>query len=136
MSAHKSILIVDDDKFVSQIIRNALERKGYKAVIAKDGQEGLNVIRTEAPDLVLCDRCMPKLSGYGLLKTIRNEYPEYNNIPFIFLTSLGDPRDKMATADLQPTSYLTKPINFDELLSVVEEQLGAVPVEQKKAQGE
>ncbi len=120
---HKTILVIDDDDFISKTIQVSLEKNGYKTISAANGAEGLEIIQAQNPALVICDRNMPKLSGYQLLKSIRNEYPEYNKVPFVFLTSLDDRRDKMAAADLNPTAYLTKPVDLEELLVVIKAAL-------------
>lgn len=119
----QTIAIIDDDLFVSAMTKVFLEKQGYVTVTAQDGKEGLKIIQNNSPDLIICDRAMPALSGAELLKKIRDEHPQYNDIPFIFLTSLDDRRDKMAMADLNPASYLTKPVDFEELLTTISNSL-------------
>jgi DNA-binding response OmpR family regulator len=125
MPNRKKIPIIDDDKFIAKIIQIFLEKKDYKIILAINGVEGLEAIKSNNPDLILCDRNMPELSGYGLLQKIRTSYPKYNSIPFIFLTALDDSRDKYAASELSPSAYLTKPIDFDKLFSTVALSLSA-----------
>ena len=73
--------------------------------------------------LVICDRSMPKVSGVELLQTLRDKHPEFNDMPFIFLTALDDRRDKHATAYLNPAEYMTKPIDFVMLQQKIERLL-------------
>jgi len=123
MTAKKKVLIIEDDLFLVQMMQGFLEENGYAVIIAENGAQGLDLIKYEEPHLILCDRCMPKLSGYFLLEFLRTDYPQYNNIPFIFLTNLVDSRDIEGTLDLKPTAYLTKPIDSNKLLSIVKSSL-------------
>lgn len=118
-----TILLIDDDKFILKTIKSFLTGQGFHVLLAPNGEKGLKTIQKKEPDLIICDRSMPKLSGYDLLKSIREEYPQYNTIPFIFLTSLDDPRDKITTDKLKPTAYLSKPINTEELAVAINEAL-------------
>lgn len=92
-----------------------LQSCGYKPILARNGVEGLDAILQNEPDLVICDRSMPHMSGYELLQRLRGTFPQYSSLPFIFLTALTDERDLLATRDLKPTAYLTKPIDFNLL---------------------
>jgi CheY-like chemotaxis protein len=121
------VLIIDDDDLVVETIATLLRAEGYDVVSATNGEEGLAQIARRAPDLVLCDRVMPGLSGYEVLERLRHERPDLCDLPFVFLTGLADPRDIGATADLRPAAYLTKPIGRAELLRAVARFVGGVP---------
>ncbi len=119
------ILCIEDDDAQRQEIVEALTSEGFEVLEAADGDAGLKLILEEMPDLILCDRRMEKKSGYALLEELRQNHPETKDIPFVFLTALDDRRDKLATARLQPTGYITKPIDIRVLLSEVRELTGA-----------
>lgn len=120
----KTILIVEDEKELAEILRDELTAQNYRVVIAQNGREGLDKLQTVEPDLIICDRAMPLMSGYELLERIRGAYPQYAGLPFIFLTALADPRDRHSVEHLNPTAYLEKPVNFDKLTTTVKNALG------------
>ena len=97
------------------MLMDELTAQGHQVVEATNGVEGLQSLLDENPDLVLCDRAMPGMSGYDLLEKIRKEHPQYNKVPFVFLTALGDPRDRGSVEHLKPSAYIEKPIDFGKL---------------------
>ena len=115
----KTILIIEDEKELCEILQDELSSQGYKVVVAMNGQEGLDKLQEIQPDMIICDRSMPVMTGYQLLERIRGAYPQYKNLPFIFLTALTDPRDQASVQHLEPTAYLAKPINFDLLSDTI-----------------
>ena len=119
----KTILIIEDEAELSEILQDELSQAGYKVIVARNGEQGLEQIHDIDPDLILCDRAMPRMSGYDLLERIRGVYPQYEDIPFIFLTALADARDREAVEHLKPTAYLGKPVDFEEFRSEVEKAL-------------
>lgn len=121
----KRIVVVEDEDALREDLVDVLSESGYDVRAGADGQEGLALILNEAPDLVICDRLMPVMSGYDLLETLRRERADLNGMPFIFLTALTDVRDRHSVADLSPTLYLGKPIDHRDLLRVVGDLLTA-----------
>lgn len=119
----KTILVIEDEKELCDILQVELSAQGYKVILAQDGQEGMNKLQEAEPDLIICDRAMPVMSGYQLLERIRGVYPQYKNLPFIFLTALGDPRDRHSVTHLEPTAYLEKPVDFDKLNDTIRKAL-------------
>ena len=113
------ILCIEDDEAQRQEIVDALTSEGFEVLEAGDGDSGLKLILEEMPDLILCDRMMKKKSGYALLEELRRNHPQTEDIPFLFLTALDDRRDMFATAELQPTKYITKPIDIGALLDEI-----------------
>ena len=111
----KTILVVEDERELLHILNDDLSSRGYKVELARNGQEGLEKLQIVEPDLVICDRAMPVMSGYQFLERLRGSYPQYNHLPFIFLTALTDPRDKHSVDHLNPTSYLEKPVDLEKL---------------------
>lgn len=116
----KTILIVEDEQSLLSLIEEELTHAGYKVVTALNGEDGLRKLQDIEPDLIICDRGMPVMSGYELLERIRGVYPQYNKLPFVFLTALTDTRDKYSVSHLNPTEYLDKPVDFDLLLNTIE----------------
>ncbi len=123
MSHKKTILIIEDERAICSILNDDLSSRGYNVEIARNGQEGLDKLQHVEPDLILCDRAMPVMSGFQLLERIRGAYPQYNSVPFIFLTAMGDPRDKHSVDHLEPTAYLEKPVDLDKLSETIEKAL-------------
>lgn len=115
----KKIVVVEDEDALREDLVDVLTEAGYSVSAGADGQEGLALIMSEPPDLVICDRLMPVMSGFDVLDTLRRDRPDLNGLPFIFLTALTDVRDRHAVADLNPTLYLGKPIDHRDLLRVV-----------------
>ena len=113
------ILCIDDDDAQRQAIVDVLTSEGFVVFEAEDGDSGLRLILREMPDIILSDRVMEKKSGYALLEELRQDHPETQDIPFVFLTGLDDRRDRMATAQLQPAGYITKPIDVRALISEI-----------------
>jgi CheY-like chemotaxis protein len=125
MPKTKTILVVEDERELCSILYDDLSSRGYKVEIARNGQEGLELVQGVEPDLIICDRAMPVMSGYQLLERIRGGYPQYSTLPFIFLTALFDPRDRHSVDHLNPTAYLEKPVNLEKLAETVRKVLAA-----------
>lgn len=120
----KIILLVEDEKELCDILQDELGAQGYMVVTARNGEEGLKKLQEVEPHLIICDRAMPIMSGYQLLERIRGSYPQYNNLPFIFLTAMSDPRDRHSVSHLEPTAYIEKPVDFDRLSQAIRKALG------------
>ncbi|HCC22496.1 hypothetical protein A2480_04480 [Candidatus Uhrbacteria bacterium RIFOXYC2_FULL_47_19] len=94
-----TVLIVDDDAFLSGIYTTKLEMEGFRVVVARDGEEGLQAAKTEKPSIILLDVLMPKLDGFETLKRLKAD-SETKSIPVIMLTNLGQKEDiEQAKAD-------------------------------------
>lgn len=117
------ILVIEDEAAVLEMLSDELGVQGHAVIEARNGEEGLQKFVDEKPDLVLCDRDMPKMSGYDLLTTVREKHADMGGIPFVFLTALSDPRDKAAVAHLNPAGYIEKPLDFNLLAEKIEELL-------------
>ncbi len=115
----KTILLIEDEDSLAEIIADELTSAGYKVGKARNGLEGLDMINSLQPDLIICDRAMPAMTGDELLERLRGIYPQYRDIPFIFLTALTSAEDKDAVRHLTPAAYLDKPLDLDTLLETV-----------------
>lgn len=116
------VLVVDDAPSNVQILRRMLEREGYAVVSAGDGAQALDVVRREAPDLVLLDVMMPVKDGYEVCRELKQD-PETADLPVIFLSALDDARDRVHGLDLGAVDFLSKPINRAEALARVRTHL-------------
>ena len=112
----KSILIVEDDNNIADLLRLYLEKEGYQATIAADGTQGIDLYRKLRPDLVLLDVMMPGVDGWGVLRAIRQD----SQTPVIMLTAKGETNDKVQGLKQGADDYLTKPFEMKELLARVE----------------
>lgn len=111
----KKILIIDDDEEISELISRWLELRGYRAVTAYNGTEGLRQIYKERPDLVILDIMMPGMDGWSVCRRIR----EMSEIPVIILSARAEPADRIMGLDLGADDYITKPFEYGELLARV-----------------
>lgn len=118
----KTILIIEDTDFISENIATTLKFEGYTTVIAEDGVFGLEAVRKNKPDLILCDVSMPRMDGFGVLKELRN-MKEAGTTPFIFLTAKAEKADMRKGMELGADDYLTKPFTTVELINAVTTQL-------------
>lgn len=116
MSEKKTtILIVDDDLQLLQLVALNLELEDYAVLLAGDGKQALTQIERHAPDLVLLDVMMPRMDGFTVCHRVR----EFSTIPIIIMTAKEQSRDKVRGLNLGADDYLTKPLNMDELLARV-----------------
>lgn len=112
MSKYK-ILVVDDEKRMVRFIQLNLEQDGFQVITAYNGNEALEQVRTQLPDLVLLDIMMPDIDGFEVLKKIR----EVNDVPVIMLTAKGEEDDRVKGLELGADDYITKPFSPRELVS-------------------
>lgn len=117
------ILCIEDEETLRRDIADELLEAGYRVLEASNGTEALAHLHTHRPDLILCDISMPGLNGYELLKIVQDEGSDYADVPFVFLSALGDPREIVEGKRLGADDYLVKPIDYDLLLSTVDARL-------------
>lgn len=106
------ILVVDDDPMMTEIAADHFSAIGFTVDCAASGSEALQLMEEKHPDLVLCDRLMPGMSGADVLEAVRQRGPEWQKMAFVFVTALTDRRDRYAMMPLRPDGYLCKPIDF------------------------
>ncbi|PIU83730.1 MAG: two-component system response regulator [Elusimicrobia bacterium CG06_land_8_20_14_3_00_38_11] len=115
----KKILVVDDEKDIVEVISMYLEREDYEPLAAYDGQEALQKIILQQPDLVVLDIMMPKLDGHSLNIKLK-ENPETKDIPVIVMTGKGHLREIItARKDVTIVDYIEKPFQMNELLEKI-----------------
>ncbi len=122
----KRILVIEDEQPIRTYLQKLLRRAGYDTVAATNGEEGLSLVRSLRPDLVLCDVVMPKLNGYGVLDALKRDHSTAH-IPFVFLSSKTCREDIEQGLDLGSDDYLTKPIDQNHLLGAIAAQLVSSP---------
>ncbi|MBE3574999.1 MAG: response regulator transcription factor [Firmicutes bacterium] len=113
--AGKKVLVVDDEPAIVELIKYHLEKEGFEALVAYDGAEGLAKARSEHPDLIILDVMLPKMDGFAVCQTIRQE----QTVPIILLTAKGEEFDKVFGLQLGADDYVTKPFSYRELLARV-----------------
>jgi two-component system, OmpR family, response regulator VicR len=109
----KKILVVDDEKPIVEILQYNLEKEGYQVVTAFDGEEALEIVKQENPDLVLLDIMLPKKDGFSVCRELRSE----RNIPIIMLTAKELETDKVLGLELGADDYVTKPFSSREIIA-------------------
>lgn len=122
----RRILCIDDEREAAALIAEDLADRGFAVSIAYDGQEGFAAILRDAPDLVLCDVSMPKMSGFDVLSRLTSVAPRLGSIPFIFLTALADRESELKGRRLGADDYVTKPIDFEILATIINARLAGV----------
>ncbi len=113
------ILIIEDDRFLSSILKGRLEKEGLTVLQSFDGEEGLTALKQEKPDLVLLDLIMPKKSGFEVLEAVSLD-PELNRIPIMIASNLGQDSDIQKAKNLGAVEYYVKVrTSIDELAQLV-----------------
>jgi CRP/FNR family transcriptional regulator, polysaccharide utilization system transcription regulator len=118
----KKIAVIEDNAEMRENIQEILELANYEVVSAEDGRKGLDLIKHEKPDLILCDIMMPELDGYGVLYYLSKD-PEAASIPFVFLSAKAEMADLRKGMTLGADDYITKPFDEVELLDAIEVRL-------------
>ena len=122
-----SVLIVEDDHNIAELLQMYLEKEGYSVTVAGDGGQGLAKFRNIQPDLVLLDIMMPIMDGWAVCRAIRSE----SQVPVIMLTAKGETEDKITGLRYGADDYITKPFEMREVLARIEAVLrrssGVVP---------
>ncbi len=118
--AGEKILDIDDSPTVQRLIEMILASQGYQVVLASDGEEGIAKARSERPEVILVDFVMPKMNGYQVCKTLKDD-PEFKDTPIILVTSKGDKVGSKFVDVLGITEYFTKPFQPEELLAKIRE---------------
>mgnify|MGYP001583424906 FL=1 len=117
----KKILVIEDDRFLSSLMKARLEKEGFTAIQAFDGEEALNLLKQDKPDLIVMDLIMPKVSGFELLESISLD-PQISKIPVMILSNLGQDSDIDKVKRLGAVEYFVKvKTSIDDLVSHVKE---------------
>jgi DNA-binding response OmpR family regulator len=126
VEARKKILCIEDDRELAGLIAEELADRGFEAVVAYDGHEGFVAILKHGPDLVLCDINMPIMSGFEVLERLIDIAPRFGRVPFVFLTAMTDRESELRGRRLGADDYVTKPIDFEVLHTIINARLAGV----------
>lgn len=120
------ILCVEDESDLRSDIAEELIAAGHDVMTAGNGREALALLEAQKPDLILCDITMPVMGGYELMKEMRRRWPDFADVPFIFLTALADREHIIHGKSAGADDYLVKPIDYDVLVATVKARLAQV----------
>jgi len=126
MMAAAKILCIEDDRDTASLIAEELIDRGFEVVIAHEGHEGFISILKGIPDLVLCDVGLPQMSGFEVLERLNQLSPRLERVPFVFVTALANRDDELRGRQLGADDYVTKPIDFDILESIINARLAGI----------
>lgn len=116
------ILAVDDERHIARLVQVNLERQGHQVTVAYDGEEALQKVAQERPDLIVCDVMMPRKDGFQVLNELKAN-PETASIPVIMLTAKAQDADVFRGWSSGVDCYLTKPFQPTELINFVQRVL-------------
>jgi len=113
------ILIVDDEAINLDFFDVMLSRLGFEVTMAEDGEQALEMIQEEKPDLIILDNIMPKMTGWELTKILKQSeaFQDYSDIPIVMFSAMDAVKDKIEGFELGIEDYITKPFNFSEVLA-------------------
>ncbi|OGU13898.1 MAG: two-component system response regulator [Geobacteraceae bacterium GWC2_53_11] len=120
------VLIVDDEPFIRLLLEQTLEDledEGVELITADNGETALQIIRDEMPEIVFLDVMMPKMNGFDVCNTVKNELG-INGVYIVLLTAKGQEFDRQKGIDVGADIYMTKPFNPDEVLDKAKQVLG------------
>lgn len=126
----KTVLIVDDEQKIVDLLVHNLGREGYRTIEANDGVTAIEIAREQRPDLILLDLMLPRLDGLSVCKKIKNIY----NVPILMVTAKDNELDKIVGLELGADDYITKPFSVREVVARVKANLRKVEnnIEEKK----
>jgi CheY-like chemotaxis protein len=116
------LLLVEDNEMNRDMLSRRLQRRGYQVIIAVDGEEGLKMARSEAPDLIIMDMSLPILDGWEATRRLKAA-PETNSIPVLALTAHAISGDREKALEVGCDDYDTKPVEFVRLLEKIQDLL-------------
>lgn len=121
----KRILIVDDEEVIRELAKDLLENKGYQVLTAPDGRKGVEIAKSQKPDLIIMDVNMPRLNGFQALHEIKKD-KKTMSIPVFMLTTRNSEDDMRQGMEEYADKYLPKPFTPQKLLQEIEETLGLI----------
>lgn len=129
------VLVAEDDQILLENLVTELEMRGYDVMSATDGQGAINLLHTcdRLPDIIVSDIAMPDVDGFKLLEYLRAD-PNWNGIPFLFLTAFNSPNSMRISQELGADDYIVKPFNPDDLVLAMENKLKRIAAFRKTAE--
>jgi CRP/FNR family transcriptional regulator, cyclic AMP receptor protein len=116
-----NIVCIEDEDEIRQTIAEVLQDEGYTVETAANGRDGLALALEKRPDLIICDIYMPHLDGFAVCREFHAANAENQHVPFIFLSALPQDDEKLKRQRVVFDAYLTKPVDFDQLLAKIAE---------------
>ncbi|MEM7536115.1 MAG: response regulator, partial [Chloroflexota bacterium] len=120
------IVLIDDDRYITEPLTRALEQYEYEVGVANNGRDGLLLALSQNPDIVVLDIMMPEMDGWAVCRELR----ERSNVPILMLTALGEEVDRILGLELGADDYLTKPFSTRELIARIKAMLRRVELDQ------
>ena len=128
------ILIADDEPEILEIMAKRIASEGYEVVTASDGAVAWEKIQADMPDIIILDRSMPQLDGFGVLQRLRAAPPRNKWIPVIIVSALGDVKDLDEGMSLQADHYLVKPCPVEEIIRGIRLMMSLIPLRKADAE--
>lgn len=117
------VILIEDEQDIRDDIAEVLRDAGHEVVTAENGRLGLQLIKFQVPDLVICDMIMPEMTGSEVINALHHEQPELATIPVIFISALAGDQDVKESMGLGAVDYIIKPIDFDQLIASVHKHI-------------
>ncbi|MFH1189778.1 MAG: response regulator [Candidatus Omnitrophota bacterium] len=114
----KQILVIDDEVDFVDAVRMRLEPNGYDVIAAHNGQDGMDMARSESPSLILMDLAMPSVNGFEALSRLRSD-PRTSRLPIIVVTAMNDIEYAFDAGKLGATDFIVKPVSMESLLEMI-----------------
>lgn len=121
------ILVVDDDREIVETLAHRLVREGYEVVTAFDGEEAVNKVKTDNPDIILLDLLMPKMNGFEALKEIREKFRDRWR-PIIIISAKTELESVKECYKMEADHYLTKPASMEDILRGIATMISLIPL--------
>jgi len=123
----KKIFLVEDDPFLSALLKSRLTKEGFDVIHVKDGEEAVNLLRDIKPDIILMDIILPRKSGFEVMEEMKAD-PQISNAPVMIISNLGQDSDIQRGKELGAVEYFVKAkISIDELIEKIKEFLDSHP---------
>ena len=123
---NKKILLIDDEEIVVKSMSKLLGKEGYDVFVCRSGEEAVEKVRSDTPDLIVCDMRMPKMSGVEVIRTIRGmlQSTKRRAVPEILITGYAEEDMSKEAEALQVADYIYKPFDIRDFLSCVKKNVG------------
>ena len=118
----RKILITEDSPTILEILKSVLVEEGYEVIAAADGQQALNLAKTEKPDLIILDLMLPKIDGYKVCRMLKFD-EKYKNIPIIMLTARTKESDEKLGKEVGADAYIKKPFEPEMMIDEIKKLL-------------
>ncbi len=114
----RRVLLVDDEPSIVKMVAKRLEVAGFEVLVAMDGEEALEKVKTSAPDVIILDCMLPKLNGYEVCAALKAD-PQYQKLPVIMLSARVQEKDEKSGLECGANAYMKKPFNSQELVGQI-----------------